>query len=157
MSSTSPTPSDPAPEQPVTPAATSPATPASTPATPGATPARPAATTPVTPAADELPVPSEAELLATAQPATVRRAPKFSVFIGAGAIVGFVLGLVLVALVNPQVEWVADGTGFIWFLEGEGAVRTVTAVGLAVLGGFVGGALAVLADRRSRDPRVPRR
>ncbi|NNH07010.1 histidine kinase [Cellulomonas fimi] len=105
----------------------------------------------------EPPVPSEDELLATARPARVRRAPKFSVFIGAGAIVGFVLGLVLVAVVRPPVAWVADGSGFIGFLDGEGAVRTVTAVGLAVLGGFVGGALAVLADRRSKDPYARRR
>jgi len=97
----------------------------------------------------ERPVPSEAELLATAQPATVRRAPKYSVFIAAGAIVGIVLGLVLVAVVDPQVRWVSDGSGFLPFLEGEGAVRTVVALGLGVVGGFVGGALAVLADRRS--------
>lgn len=103
-------------------------------------------------------MPSEAELLATARPATVRRAPKYSVFIGAGAVVGIVVGLVLVALLKaPGVDWVSDGTGFVWFLEGEGAVRTVTALGLGVLGGFVGGALAVLADRRSRDPYSRRR
>ncbi|MDC7122320.1 histidine kinase [Cellulomonas fimi] len=121
--------------------------------------AAPADPRPLTPGSDdEPPVPSEAELLATARPATVRRAPKYSVFIAAGAIVGIVVGLVLVAVLkDPQVEWIADGTGFVWFLEGEGAVRTVTAVGLGVLGGFVGGALAVLADRRSRDPYVRRR
>ncbi|MFC4613547.1 histidine kinase [Cellulomonas algicola] len=156
MSSTAPTPADPADrptsDQPAPhePADADAAQPAST---------APAQPRPVTPADDEEPpVPSEAELLATARPATVRRAPKYSVFIGAGAIVGIVVGLVLVAVLkDPQVRWIADGTGFVWFLEGEGAVRTVTAVALGVLGGFVGGALAVLADRRSRDPYARRR
>ncbi|MBO3083300.1 histidine kinase [Cellulomonas fengjieae] len=95
------------------------------------------------------PVPSEAELERVAEPATVRRAPKFSAFITVGALVGIVVALVLVALVRPEVPSVADGSGFISFLDGEGAVRTVMAVAGAVLGGLVGGALAVLADRRS--------
>ena len=83
-----------------------------------------------------------------AQPATVRHAPKYGAFITAGALVGIVVALVLVA-VRPEVPWVADGSGFISFLDGEGAVRTVMAVAGGVLGGFLGGALAVLADRRS--------
>ncbi|WP_421743280.1 histidine kinase [Cellulomonas sp.] len=96
-----------------------------------------------------VPIPSEEELAAVAEPAVVRHAPKYGAFITAGALVGIVVALILVAIVRPDVPWVADGSGFISFLDGEGAVRTVMAVGGAVLGGFVGGALAVLADRRS--------
>ncbi|KRD44124.1 histidine kinase [Cellulomonas sp. Root930] len=96
-----------------------------------------------------VPIPSEEELAAVAEPAVVRHAPKYGAFITAGALVGIVAALILVAIVRPDVPWVADGSGFISFLDGEGAVRTVMAVGGAVLGGFVGGAFAVLADRRS--------
>jgi hypothetical protein len=96
-----------------------------------------------------VPIPSEAELARVAEPATVRHAPKFGAFITAGALVGIVVALVLVAVVRPEVPWVADGSGFISFLDGEGAVRTVMAVAGAVLGGFLGGLVAVLADRRS--------
>ena len=96
-----------------------------------------------------VPIPSEEELAAVAQPATVRHAPKFGAFITAGALVGIVVALILVAVVRPEVPWVADGSGFISFLDGEGAVRTVMAVAGAVLGGFLGGLAAVLADRRS--------
>ncbi|MDQ0375022.1 histidine kinase [Cellulomonas humilata] len=96
-----------------------------------------------------VPIPSEEELARVAEPATVRHAPKFGAFITAGALVGIVVALVLVAVVRPEVPWVADGSGFISFLDGEGAVRTVMAVAGAVLGGFLGGLAAVLADRRS--------
>lgn len=105
----------------------------------------------------EAPVPSEAELERVAQPARVRRAPKFSVFIGAGAVVGIVVGLLLALLLGgaddgEDASSVPTGTGFISFLDGQGAVNTVMGVTGAVVGGFVGGGLAVLADRRSRDP-----
>jgi hypothetical protein len=110
----------------------------------------------VTPATPEpvldargVPVPSEQELAAVAEPATVRHAPKYGAFITAGAVIGIVVALVLVAVIQPGVPRVADGSGFISFLDGEGAVRTVMGVAGAVLGGFVGGAVAVLADRRS--------
>jgi hypothetical protein len=96
-----------------------------------------------------VPIPSEAELARVAQPATVRHAPKYGAFITAGALLGMVVALVLVAVVRPDVPWVSDGSGFISFLDGEGAVRTVMAVAGAVLGGFLGGLVAVLADRRS--------
>jgi hypothetical protein len=107
---------------------------------------------PVEPAAVDargVPIPSEVELAAVAEPAVVRHAPKYGAFITAGAVVGIVVALVLVAIIRPEAPWVSDGSGFISFLDGEGAVRTVMAVAGAVLGGFVGGALAVLADRRS--------
>ncbi|MDM7832369.1 histidine kinase [Cellulomonas edaphi] len=115
----------------------------STPATPGELPAT----------QDEPPVPSEAELEATATPATVRRAPKFSAFITFGALGGMVLGLLLAVVIHPEKRLIADGTGFISFLDGEGAVRTVMVVAVGVVGAFVGGALAVRADRRSGPPR----
>jgi len=98
-------------------------------------------------AADELP--SEEELQRTAVPATVRRAPKYSAFITVGALVGIVVGLVLAIALQPAVPVVTEA-GFISFLGGHGTVRTVCAVAGGVLGAFVGGGLAVLADRRSR-------
>jgi hypothetical protein len=79
--------------------------------------------------------------------ATVRRAPKFGAFITAGALVGALLGLVLV-LVTASPDTVT-GDAFISFLGGDGTVRLLTAGAFAVLGGLVGGALAVGADRRS--------
>jgi len=97
----------------------------------------------------DAPVPSESELIREAQPATVRHAPKFGAFITAGAIVGIVVALVLTQVIQPDVPRAADGSGFLPFLDGENAVRTVMAVAGAVLGGFVGGLLAVVADRRS--------
>lgn len=95
------------------------------------------------------PVPTEDELARTAEPATVRHAPKFGAFITAGALVAVVVALVLTEVVQPELPREADGSGFMPFLDGENAVRTVMAVAGAVLGGFVGGLLAVLADRRS--------
>jgi hypothetical protein len=109
------------------------------------------------PVTSEAPVPSEAELERIAEPARVRRAPKFSVFIGAGALVGAVVAL-LIALViggaddGPGASSVPSGTGFISFLDGQGSLNAVMGLTGAVVGGFVGGGLAVLADRRSRDP-----
>lgn len=92
-------------------------------------------------------VPDEQELERVAVPATLRRAPKYGAFITAGALVGAILGFVLV-LVTASPDTVS-GDGFISFLGGDGTVRVVTAGALAVLGGLVGGALAVGADRRS--------
>ena len=117
--------------------------------------------TPETPEAPddarELPVPSEAELEQIATPARVRRAPKYSVFIGAGAVVGIVVALLLTLFLgegsdDEQASSVASGQGFISFLDGQGTVRVVMGVTGGVVGGFVGGGIAVLADRRSRDP-----
>ena len=112
---------------------------------------------PVPPALDArgVPIPAEEELAAVAEPATVRHAPKFGAFIAAGALVGIVVGLLLTAVVEPALPRPADGSGFISFLDGEGAVRTWKAVAGAVLGGFVGGLVAVLADRRSVRRAIP--
>lgn len=103
------------------------------------------------------PVPAEDELARVAVPARVRRAPKFGVFIVAGAVVGVVVGLLLTLFLGAGADDsgasdVASGTGFISFLDGQGAIRAVMGTAGAIVGGFVGGALAVRADRRSRDP-----
>jgi len=102
-----------------------------------------------------VPIPSEEEIARDAVPATVRHAPKYGAFITAGALVGIVVGLILVAVFQPELPRPADGSGFISFLDGEGAVRTVMAVAGAVLGGFVGGFVAILADRRSVRRALP--
>ena len=94
-------------------------------------------------------LPTEDELVRIAEPATVRRAPKFSAFLVAGAVVGIVVGVLLAFVIHPVAPREADGSGFLPFLDGDNAVRTVMAVAGGVLGAFVGGALAVLADRRS--------
>ena len=93
-----------------------------------------------------LPTPDE---LASARDAIVRHAPKYGAFITAGALVGIILALLLTALIGPRIPLPSDGSGFLPFLDGENAVRTVMAVTGAVLGGFVGGLLATVADRRS--------
>ena len=92
-------------------------------------------------------VPDELELERIAVLATVRRAPKFGAFITAGALVGALLGLVLV-LVTASPD-TGTGGAFMPVLGGDGTVRLLTAGAFAVLGGLVGGALAVGADRRS--------
>lgn len=121
------------------------------------------ASDPVTRAAGESPSDEaeidERELERVAVPARVRRAPKFGAFIVAGAVVGVVVALLATAVVG----WVSgdggglssdvpSGQGFISFLDGQGTIRVVMGVTGAVVGGFVGGALAARADRRSRDP-----
>ncbi|NKY10344.1 histidine kinase [Cellulomonas hominis] len=106
-------------------------------------------------------VPDEATLAEVAEPARVRRAPKIGAFITAGALLGALLGLVLALVAGPGSGLEADGTAFISVLEGQGGARLVCAVAGAVLGGFAGAALAVLADRRSvrraERERAPRR
>ncbi|MCR6689024.1 histidine kinase [Cellulomonas sp.] len=111
-------------------------------------------TDPPAPTPDEEPVPAEHELARVAVPARVRRAPKYGAFIVAGALVGAVVAVLLTVLLGggDATSDVASGQGFISFLDGQGAVRTVMGVTGAVVGGFLGGGLAVLADRRSRDP-----
>lgn len=117
----------------------------------GATPGGP---DPVPDEAEPTPVPDEAELERTAEPARVRRAPKTGAFIVAGALVGIVLGLVVALLTAPGSAVEADGTAFISVLEGQGVIRFLSALTGGVVGGFVGGGTALLADRRSlRDRR----
>jgi hypothetical protein len=63
-------------------------------------------------------------------------------------LLGALLGL-LAALLLGSGGAPSDGTAFISILEGEGAVRLISALVGAVVGAFVGAGLAVLADRRS--------
>jgi hypothetical protein len=96
---------------------------------------------------DERAVPDEQDLERVAVPATVRRAPKFGAFITTGGLVGALLGLVFALVISSP--GAGAGHGFISFLSGDGTVRLLATLAFAVLGGFVGGALAVGADRRS--------
>jgi hypothetical protein len=95
------------------------------------------------------PVPSEAELEQIAEPATVRRAPRYGAFLVAGGVLGLVAGIALAVLTGPDSPVRSTGGGFLPFLDGQGAVRTVMGVTGAVVGVVVGGLLALVADRRS--------
>ncbi|MGW6130444.1 hypothetical protein ACWFNE_10515 [Cellulomonas sp. NPDC055163] len=94
------------------------------------------------------PVPDEAELARVAEPATVRRAPKFGAFVTAGVLLGAVLGFVAALVTGSSVEG-DGGTGFISFLDGQGSARLLVALAGATLGALVAGIAAVVADRRS--------
>ena len=83
------------------------------------------------------PVPDDETLAAIATPATVRRAPRFGPFIGAGAVLGGLVAWVLVLVFSGT-------TG-----EARTAVVLIVTAGGAILGGLVGAALAAAADRRS--------
>ncbi len=78
----------------------------------------------------------------------VRRAPRVGRFIGTGAVLGALVGLVLALVAGRDSAVVADGTAFISVLDGQGAARAVMAVAGGCLGALLGGAAAVLADRR---------
>jgi hypothetical protein len=91
---------------------------------------------------------AEPEAVAAAPPAAgplepiadrvvVRRAPRYAAFIGAGLMIGVVLGLIFV-LTGPAVP---GGP--------RTAVLVFIAAGLASVGALVGAGFAVLADRRS--------
>lgn len=114
---------------------------ASTPATAaGASPTGAAATTGT---------PDEAELVRVAVPATVRRAPRYGAFMVAGALVGMVVGLVVAVATAAGSGVTGSDGGVLPFLGGQNGVRWLLAVAGGVVGAFVGGGLAVLADRRS--------
>ncbi|WP_426593241.1 histidine kinase [Cellulomonas sp. McL0617] len=119
----------------------SPSTPVETPE-----PAQTSTEPPQTSTEPPLPTPEE---LTAAPDATIRHAPKFGAFITAGALTGMVVALLLTVLIGPAVPLASDGSGFLPFLDGENAVRTIMVVTGAVVGGFAGALLAVLADRRS--------
>mgnify|MGYP000893504841 CR=1 FL=1 len=82
-------------------------------------------------------VPSAEELARIAIPATLRRAPRYRGFVVAGAVLGLLVAIGLVAL---GVGRTAAGTGIV--LAFVGAV-------LALTGASLGAAVAVLVDRRS--------
>lgn len=100
------------------------------------------------PAETATPVPDEAELARVAEPATVRRAPKFGAFLTAGVLLGALLGFVVAVATGSAVEG-GGGTGFISFLDGQGSARLLVALAGAVLGALVAGIAALVADRRS--------
>jgi hypothetical protein len=83
-------------------------------------------------------VPDADALAAIATPATVRRAPRIGRFIGAGVLVGVVVGWISAS--------VASGTSG----EARTLVVLVTTAALALLGGLIGAWLGTSADRRSR-------
>lgn len=109
------------------------------------TPADTSDDTPADPAADALP--TEAELLRTAVPATVRRAPRYGAFMTAGALAGVVVGLLLAVLADTGS--VTDAGGVLPFLGGSNGPRLLSALTGAVVGLGVGAGLALWADRRS--------
>ncbi|GIG40313.1 histidine kinase [Cellulomonas phragmiteti] len=99
--------------------------------------------------------PDEAELARVAVPAAVRRAPRYGAFMVAGALVGMVVGLVVVLATSGSSGVTGDDGGVLPFLGGQNGVRWVLAVALGTLGVFAGGAVALVADRRSTRRRRP--
>ena len=93
-------------------------------------------------------VPDEALLARTATPGAVRRAPRFGAFIGTGALVGTILGVVLATVLDKGDLAGVDG-GVLPFLGGANGARALTALGLAAAGALVGALLALWADTRS--------
>ena len=147
----SPAPDEPAAGQVPTPEAAAHETPAGDDARPtqeGAPDAGTAAAAPVAPGSD---VPDEETLARIAAPALVRRAPRFGAFIGYGAVLGFVVGVVLaIALDRGDLVAAGEGGGVLPFLAGSNGARLVTGIGLAGVGAIVGAVLALWADARSR-------
>lgn len=92
-------------------------------------------------------VPTEVELLRTAVPATVRRAPRYGAFMTAGALVGVVVGLLLAVLADTGS--VTDAGGVLPFLGGSNGPRLLSVLAGAVVGIGAGAGLALWADRRS--------
>ena len=81
----------------------------------------------------------------------MRRAPRFGAFIGYGAVLGFVVGVVLaIALDRGDLVAAGEGGGVLPFLAGSNGARLVTGIGLAGVGAIVGAVLALWADARSR-------
>jgi hypothetical protein len=106
------------------------------------------ATVPDEPTPVPTPVPDEPTLARIATPATARRAPRFGAFIGAGALIGFVAGVVLAVVLDTGT---APGLGGVLpFLGGASGARLVTGSALATLGALVGSVIALWADARSR-------
>ncbi|GAA4623847.1 histidine kinase [Cellulomonas oligotrophica] len=99
------------------------------------------------------PVPTEEELLRTATPARVRRAPRYRAFVVTGALLGLVVAVVLVAVLGDDRALEGAGGGLLPVLDGVGGVRAVVGTGGAILGALAGGVVALLADRRSRRAR----
>ncbi len=96
--------------------------------------------------ADPRPVPDADRLARVAEPATVRRAPRYRAFVLSGVVVGAVVALVLVLTLGggdrPEETGVPD--------VGSGPVLVFTALTLCLLGALLGGLVALFLDRRSR-------
>ncbi len=114
---------------------------------------QPQAPTPAEPERHADAVPSEAELQRVATPATVRRAPKLSVFMTVGGLLGILIALVLVQVTASDGARGSDGAGFISVFDGLGSVRFLVGLALGVFGALAGGAVAVVLDRRSARKR----
>ena len=96
-------------------------------------------------------VPDEQTLARIATPGVVRRAPKFGAFIGFGAVLGFVVGVVLaIALDRGDLVRAGEGGGVLPFLGGSNGVRLLSGLTVAAFGALIGGLLALWADARSR-------
>ena len=110
---------------------------------------RPTEATTPEPTTPEQAVPDEDELRRVATPAAVRPAPQYRAFVVAGALLGMVVA-VTAALVTSAGSGVTEASvGVLPFLDGQNGVRGVMALTGIVLGGLLGGAVAVVADRRS--------
>ena len=100
-------------------------------AVPPAPPSSPAPPAPPAPATDV------SDLERIAEPAVVRRAPRYGAFIRTGVVLGIIIGW-MVAAAPPSAP---D--------ESRASVIGFTVFGLAVLGALLGAGFAVVADRRS--------
>lgn len=83
------------------------------------------------------PPPDVAELERIAEPAVVRRAPRYGAFIRTGVVLGAVIGWLIAAAAPSAPD------------ESRASVIGFTVFGLAVLGALLGAGFAVVADRRS--------
>ncbi len=106
--------------------------------------------TPSVDAAEDVAVPDEEALTRIATPGLVRRAPRFGAFIGYGAVLGFVVGVVLaIALDRGDLVAAGEGGGVLPFLAGSNGARLMSGVGMAGIGAILGTLLALWADARS--------
>jgi len=104
----------------------------------------PASPAPASPAGDRVEIPAEgpltdeqiAAIAATAQPATVRRAPRYRAFFWTGALLGIVLGVALGL-------WVSSES-----LVNRWIYVLVTTLGTTLVTVLLAGACAVWVDRR---------
>ncbi|MBU4215623.1 MAG: histidine kinase [Actinobacteria bacterium] len=102
------------------------------------------------PTPDDAP-PTEEWLLAHAVEGRVRRAPRLGSFVVAGVLAGLVLGTVLTLVAIRGSGLSSEGSGGVLpMLGGYNGVVLVTSAALGLVGGLVGAALGVRADRRSR-------
>lgn len=101
------------------------------------------------------PVPDAEELARAAEPATLRRAPRYRAFVLSGVVVGVLVAFVLVLTLGGGQDGAAPGSGLPDL--GTGPVLIFTALTLGLVGALVGGLVALLQDRRSRPTPRDRR